>query len=104
MLQIDWTVTGSIVGNIKYTYIRDLRDNRTTETFKGSYIEYGLTSNTLNAFYSIHLNISGAANDFEEVNIEWSTTAHNGHIKAPYYFIDSQWHCWDGLGNDVTCN
>ena len=104
MLQIDWTVTGTDVGSIKYTYVRDKTDNRTTDWFKNSYIEYGLTSGTLNAKYTVHHNISTTTSDFKDVYIEWSTANHNGHIKALHYFQDSNWHCWDGTGNDVTCN
>jgi hypothetical protein len=104
LLQIDWTVTGTDIGNIRYTYVRDLKDNRTTDLFKNSYIQYGLTTGTLNAFYHIYYNNSTTTSDFKDVNIEWSTTAHNGHIKALHYFQDSNWHCWDGTGKDVTCS
>ena len=104
LLQIDWTVTGTDVGNIKYTYIRDKNDNRATDLFKNSYIEYGLTSTTLNAYYTVHHNISTTTTDFKDVYIEWSTTNHNGRIKAVHYFQDSNWHCWDATGNDVTCS
>jgi hypothetical protein len=104
MLQIDWEVTGTEIGNIKYTYIRDKKNDRSTDTFKGSFIEYGITTSTLNAFYTVHLDVSGIANDFENIYIEWSTTSHNGRIKANYYYQNDLWHCWDGNGNDVTCN
>jgi hypothetical protein len=103
-LQIDWTVTGTDIGSIKYTYIRDLKDNRTADLFKTSYIEYGLKSQTLNGYYNIHFNNSTTTSDFKDVNVEWSTTAHNGHIKALHYYQDTNWHCWDGTGLDVTCN
>jgi hypothetical protein len=103
MLQIDWSVVGTGVSGIKYTYIRDKKDDRTVDPFKNSFIEYGLTTNTLNAFYNIHQN-TGAVNVFNDVSIEWSTTVHNGHIKANYYFQDTNWHCWNEIGNNVTCN
>jgi hypothetical protein len=103
MLQIDWVVAGSAIGNIKYTYIRDLKDDRSADPFKNSFIEYGLTTNTLNAFYNIHQN-TGVANIFNDVFIEWSTTNHNGHIKSNNNFQDDLWHCWDETGNNVTCN
>lgn len=103
MLQIDWTATGTGIGNIKYTYIREKKDDRTIDPFKSSFIEYGLTTSTLNAFYNVHQN-TGATNVFNDVSIEWSTTNHNGHIKANYYFQDSNWHCWNELGDNVTCN
>ena len=104
MLQIDWTLNGSNIGSVKYTYIRDKKDDRTTDPYKNSYIEYGLTTNTLNAYYNVSVNPTGILNDFKTVNIEWSTTQHNGHIKSEYYFSDTNWHCWAGNGNDVTCN
>jgi hypothetical protein len=103
MLQIDWTATGTGIGNIKYTYIREKKDDRTIDPFKSSFIEYGLTTNTLNAFYNVHQN-TGATNVFNDVSIEWNTTNHNGHIKANYYFQDSNWHCWNELGDNVICN
>lgn len=103
MLQIDWSAAGTGVSGIKYTYIRDKKDDRSVDPFKNSFIEYGLTTNTLNAFYNIHQN-TGAVNVFNDVSIEWSTTIHNGHIKANYYFQDTNWHCWNEIGNNVTCN
>jgi hypothetical protein len=92
-LQIDWEVAGSDIGKIKYTYIRDKKDDRSTDPFKGSFIEYGLTTNTLNAFYNVHQN-TGILNAFNDVFIEWSTTNHYGHIKANYYFHDDLWQCY----------
>jgi hypothetical protein len=103
MLQIDWEVVGSDIGNIKYTYIRDKKDDRSTDPFKNSYIQYGLTANTLNAFYNIHQN-TGVVNVFNDIFIEWSSANHNGHIKAYNYFQDNLWHCWNETGDDVICN
>jgi hypothetical protein len=104
MLQIDWTVTGTSLASIKYTYVRDLKNDRSSDPFKTSYIQYGKTTSSFDAYYTVHLNLTGAAGVFEDINIEWSTTSHSGHIKAPYYFTDILWHCWDGNGNDVVCN
>jgi hypothetical protein len=103
MLQIDWTLSGTEIGGIKYTYIRDKKDDRSTDLFKTSYIEYGLKSATLNAFYNIHQN-TGVLNVFNDTFIEWSTTGHNGHIKANYYYQDLLWHCWNAAGENVVCN
>jgi|WetSurSiteA1Bulk_404760.scaffolds.fasta_scaffold14632_2 hypothetical protein len=103
LLQIDWKTEGSDVGDIKYTYIRDNKDDGSVDLFKNSFIEYGLTTNTLNAFYNVHQN-SGVANVFNDVFIEWSTTGHNGHIKANYYFKDDLWHCWNSNGENEICN
>jgi hypothetical protein len=103
-LQIDWTITGLDIGSVKYTYIRDLKDNRTPDLFKTSYIEYGLKSQAMNAYYNIHYNSSATISDFKDVFIEWSTTTYTGHIKAVHYYQDSNWHCWNGSGLDVVCN
>jgi len=96
MLQIDWAREGEVIGSIKYTYIKS------GEAFKDSYIQYGLTTNPLNGFYSVHFFETNRAK-FVDVNIEWSTSGHNGRIKATDYFQDSNWHCWDANGNDVAC-
>ena len=102
MLQIDWEKTGTEIGSIKYTYIRELADNRSAEPFKNSYLRHGLTSNTLNAFYEIHF-YEPAGSKFVDVDIEWSTTQHNGRIMSPDYFQDTSWHCWDSNVNDTNC-
>ncbi|HVN58422.1 MAG TPA: hypothetical protein VMT63_09010 [Bacteroidales bacterium] len=96
MLQIDWTQNSGSVTTIKYTWVM------TGQTFTGSYIEYGLTSNTLNAYYTIHAYVA-TKEKFVDVSIEWSTTTHNGRIKAVDFFQDELWHCWDGNGNDIDC-
>lgn len=103
MLQIDWEATGSEVSKIKYTYIRDKKDDRSTDPFKNSYIQYGLTTNTLNAFYNVHQN-TGVVNVYNDIFIEWNTTSHNGQIKAYNYFQDNLWHCWNGTGDNIVCN
>jgi hypothetical protein len=103
VLQIDWENAGSDISNIKYTYIRDKKDDRSADLFKTSFIEYGVTSNTLNAFYNVHQN-SGVQNVFYDVFIEWNTTNHNGHIKANYYYKDDLWHCWNETGDNINCN
>jgi hypothetical protein len=104
LLQIDWILNGTNIGSITYTYIRDLKDNRTADLFKTSFIEYGLTTNSLNGYYTVHFNNSTTTADFKNVYIEWNTNAHNGHIKALHYYQDSNWHCWDGTGADIVCN
>jgi len=103
MLQIDWEIEVSDIGSIKYTYIRDKKDDRSTDPFKNSYIQYGLTTNTMNAFYNVHQN-TGVANVYNDIFIEWSTTNNNGHIKAYSYYQDNLWHCWNEVGDNVTCN
>jgi len=84
LLQIDWTKTSSAIGSIKYTYMKN------TSPFNASYIEYGLTTGDLDAFYTIHHNGTG----FSDVNIEWNTTTHNGRVRCSDYLLD-EWYCWD---------
>lgn len=62
-----------------------------------------MTTTTLNAYYKVHQN-TGVSDIFNDVSIEWNTTNHNGHIKANHYFQDSNWHCWNEVGDNVTCN
>jgi hypothetical protein len=92
MIQIDWQKTGSGIGTVKYTYVKD-------GAFKNSYIEYGLTTNTLNAYYKIHY-WNGAK--FSDLEIEWSTAGHNGRVKCVDYLNDDQWHYWDGNRVNTT--
>lgn len=103
MLKIDWQVVGTGIGNIKYTYIRDKKDDRSPDLFKNSYIEYGLTANALNVYFKVHQN-TGVENVFDDVMIEWSTTTYKGRIKSNSHFQDELWHCWNELGDNVSCD
>jgi hypothetical protein len=96
ILKIDWTRNGENIGTVKCTYIK------TGDQFKDSYIEYGLTSNTLNAYYTIHY-YSSAYQQFYDLNVEWSTSQYNGRVKCPGYFGNSDWYCWDSNFLNVTC-
>lgn len=40
------------------------------------------------------------------INIEWNTISIEGRVKAPSYFEDENWHCWDSYANqlvDIEC-
>lgn len=93
ILQIDWTKTGNAVGYVKYTYVKN-------DAFKNSFIEYGLTTNALNAYYTIHYY---AITKFVDVNVEWNTTTKNGHVKSSEYLDGVSWYCWDANKLNVTC-
>ncbi len=97
MLQIDWLKTATEVSSVKYTYVKS------GNPMKNSYIEYGHTTTSLDAFYTIHL-YDESRGTFVDLNIEWSTTGHNGRIQATAYFSDNNWYCWDGNGNDIQCS
>ena len=98
LLQIDWVRDGDEMGEVKYTVVRELTDNRTINEGYGSYIEAGKTAAALNAYYNIYL-----AENERYVDIAWSTTNFNGHVSDFTYFGDDAWHCWDSLGVDMVC-
>ncbi len=102
MLRIDWTVEGEEVGNIKYTYIRQLNNDRETDKFKDSYVIYGLQEAELDAFYDVHV-FDFFKEAFVDVDIEWNRTNYNGQVMAPMHFEDTEWHCWDDTGLDIDC-
>ncbi|MFC2104253.1 hypothetical protein ACFLS4_02750 [Bacteroidota bacterium] len=102
LLQIDWTKSGDDIGEITYTYVRELDNNNETDLFNGSYITYGLQSDYFDAYYFIHFyNIW--TSQFVDIDIEWSTTEYYGHVKAEHKFGDTDWHCWDDYGVDIDC-
>jgi hypothetical protein len=94
ILQIDWTKNGDSIASIKYTYVKNL------DPFKTSYIEYGLTTSDLNAFFNIHY-YTGLK--FSDVNIEWNSTTKNGRVKSLDYLGDTDWHCWDSNKINIIC-
>ena len=100
VLQIDWTGSGTAVEYVKYTYVRTLNDARAADPFKNSYIEYGTTTGTYNAYYTIHFYY---LTEFYDANVEWSTTGIIGRVKCLKFFGDSVWHCWDATHVDATC-
>lgn len=93
MLQIDWTKTGTSIGSVKYTFIKNL------DPFKSSYIEYGLTTAALNAFYTIHY-YDGVK--FSDVKVEWNTTTKNGRVKSVDFLL-GEWYCWDANKINTVC-
>lgn len=103
VLQIDWTKTGTAIGSVKYTYIKEtLPGTSTANPYKDSFITYGKTTGTLNAFYTIHYYYNSA---FAEFNVEWNsnTSGKNGRVKSLGFYGNNDWHCWDGNYVDVTC-
>ena len=94
LLRIDWEKSGATVGKIKYTFVKN------TE-FKDSFIEYGLTTAALNAFYKIHY-YDFIQEKFIDVDVEWSTSGHNGKIRSSGY-LDGIWHCWDSNKVNTEC-
>ncbi len=79
------------VTSLKYTYTETGQD----ET--GSYVLYGLNPEMVyDASYTVSL--SGSM-----INIEWDRETKAGRVKNPDYFVDSAWHCWNNLLQDIDC-
>ena len=97
IVKIDWTAVSGTAASVKYTF------TKTGNTFAGSNIEYGLTQNSLNAYYSIYY-YNSTAEEFFDMEVEWSTTLKNGRVKCLKFFGDSEWHCWDSNYLNVDCS
>lgn len=96
LIRIDWTVAGDKIGSIKYTF------TKAGNAFANSYIEYGLTANPLNSYYTIYY-YNTQDLEFFDMNVEWSSTLKNGRVKCLKFFGTSDWHCWDGNHGNITC-
>jgi hypothetical protein len=79
--------------DIKYTNIEpDGPEN-------GGYIHYGKVNETpYDAFYDIFN--KGKDN---HTDIKWNLTSKDGRVKDPLHFGDDDWHCWNNLLEDTTC-
>ena len=102
ILRIDWERENDEISSIKYSWVRELNEEESDDLFKGSYLEYGSQEGDYNVFYTVHA-YDANTTAFVDVNIEWNTTDFNGRVKAPSYFEDDAWHCWDGNGDDTAC-
>ncbi len=98
-LQIDWTTTSNSISSVKYTYVKS------GDAFQNSYIIYGLTTDALNAYYTVHYYDADLLK-FSDVNIEWNSTTSptgNGKVQSTDYMGDSNWYCWDSNKINITC-
>jgi hypothetical protein len=100
ILQINWYKSSTDIDSIRYTYVRTLTDSGASDPFNGSYIKYGLTTGTYNAYYNVYFYyLTG----FYNANIDWSTTGIIGKVQCLNYFGDNNWYCWDANHVDATC-
>lgn len=102
MLRIDWERTNDEIGNIRYTWVRELDEQENDDMFKDSYLEYGLQDGDFDAYFNAYAYDSNRQ-DFSDVRIEWNRETFMGRVRAFDYFEDEEWHCWDGNGDDVPC-
>ncbi len=91
VLEIGWNKDfESEAADLTYTYT----ESGKTET--GSYImwEY-IPGGVYDAAYTISM-AEGTS------NIEWNITTIEGRVKAPVFFGDEAWHCWDSQANGLV--
>lgn len=103
MIEIDWESNGEQVGEITYSYVRELNDERENNLFNGSTLTYGLQKMTFDAYVNIHA-YDPDSDDFTDTSIEWSRTNYSGRIMAEHVFADNEWHCWDQQQDNSDCN
>ncbi len=102
MLRIDWERSNDEIGNIRYTWVRELDEQENDDMFKDSYLEYGLQDGDFDAYFKAYAYDSNKQ-DFSDIRIEWSRDTFVGRVMAFDYFEDEDWHCWDSIGDDVQC-
>lgn len=90
-ININYARSSSASADIRYTLVEPGIDS-------GSYIEYGATTNPLNAFYNIYL-----ANGNNLTNINWNTTSKEGRVKSLVHFGNDEWQCWNTMLEDTEC-
>lgn len=101
-VQIDWKKEDAEVGEIKYSYIRELNNQRQSDDFNGSTLTYGLQDEVFDVYVSVHA-FDNQIQEFSDTFIEWNRTDYTGRVKAEHYFSDTSWHCWDNQGYDIEC-
>ena len=102
MIRIDWVREEEEVGTIRYTWVREFNDDQSTDLFRDSYLEYGLQEGDYDAYFDAHVYETNLQ-DFVDVRIEWNRDMYFGRIRAPHFYEDMEWHCWDGTGEDSLC-
>lgn len=92
LLEVSWTKDYEAeTSSLTYTYVYPGQN----ET--GSYITLGKDpSLDYNAWYTISLS-SGM------VEIQWDSETKAGRVKSENHFEDTNWHCWNGELQDITC-
>jgi hypothetical protein len=102
-IQIDWKKEDVVVGEIMYTYIRELNNQRQADEFKGSTLTYGLQDAPFDIYVNVHA-FNSQSQTFNDSYIEWNKTSYAGHVKAEHYFNNTSWYCWDTQGYDTDCD
>jgi hypothetical protein len=84
----DWEAD---TGDIRYTYVK------AGTGFEGSFIDFKFTNDPIfDAKYTVDL-------VGDSTVIEWNTTDKNGRVRNLTWFGDQDWHCWNDLLQDASC-
>jgi hypothetical protein len=81
LLQIDWTKSGTQIGKIKYTCLKN-------GVNKDSYIEYGQSDGSYSYYYTVH-SYYDKFDKMSDVDIEWNASG-EGRVKSSDY-LDGLW-------------
>ena len=93
-LQVDYEVVSNEEATIRYTNVIPGHKDQ------GNYIEArSYASGEMSRHYDIN---KGSAEDF--LQIRWNEPNHYGQVSEQKHFGDNDWHCWDELGRDTSCN
>lgn len=101
VITLDWEASGGEINNTVYQFVRELDDNRDTNPFYGSTLEYGINEESNIYYYYIYY-YNEYVEDFVDVDIEMDMDDSSGRIKSTNW--DSEWHCWDNTFQDIDCD
>ena len=76
--------------------------NENDDIFRDSYLEYGLQDSDYDAYIDAYA-WDEQYEVFSTIRIEWNRSDYFGRVRAPLYFEDEEWHCWDSMGEDSLC-
>ncbi len=94
LIRIDWhRDPAESTADVTYTNI--IPD----DAHNGDYISNGITGGApYDAYYDIYNTVED-----NYTGVEWNRTGKQGRVMDPDHFGDSDWHCWDGLLEDIEC-
>ncbi|MBI4931320.1 MAG: hypothetical protein HY841_11195 [Bacteroidetes bacterium] len=93
LLQIDWTKNSIGTCDIRYTNVVP------GGAENGGYINYGIASDPVyDAYYYIY---NKGQNNL--TSIKWNRSSMAGRVLDQFHFSDSQWHCWNTVLVNDTC-
>lgn len=95
-LTIDWEKADGAAVNSTYTLVDNESDR------EGSYIEYGLSSETgFTHFYEVSI-VSQSSNDYD-LSILFNNSSRVGRVKSTAQYGNSDWNCWNEDLENVNC-